>query len=214
MSPHSGGLYSLFTIAVYAETVYFNKLFQQKCYKSHRIFLKVLLINTIFLFLLLFSKNNFKFNIIEDLQRIHNSNFLLKIKRIPKIWRTIILGLLTLLEGEGNLAYMKKTHYHTTFLKKKILTKSMGTWFIHFPVSSNSTDEKLKSKIDQAEKHLDSKRDPRLSSAVAICLTLSSENAIMRGNPRSPEFSGILQGKVSPILSCFKTFFSLLKKKE
>lgn len=97
-----------------------------------------------------------------------------------------------------------KTYYHTTFVLKNIPYRKAGTRDLYtLPVFSNSIGEKLKSKIYKVEKHLDSKRDPTLSSTVAICLTICSENAIMRGSPMGPEFSGSLQGKVSPILSCF-----------
>lgn len=99
-----------------------------------------------------------------------------------------------------------KTYYHATFKKKKkrIPYRKAGTCDLYTPpVFSNSIEEKLKSKIYKVEKHLDSQRDPRLSSTVATCLTIRLENKVMRGNPRSPEFSGILQGTGSPILSCF-----------
>lgn len=106
-----------------------------------------------------------------------------------------------------------KTYYHAT--KKKIPYRKVGTCDLHtLPVFWNSIEEELKSKIYEVEKHLDSQRDPRLSSTVVICLTICLENKVMRGNPRSSEFSGILQGKGSPILSCFYNFFPLPKEKE
>lgn len=165
---------------------------------------------------MLFFKNNFKFNVIEDLQRIPQFKFIVKSQKHSQNLKNYYFRCtnsfgawkkFSIYEGSlsCNLSEKKKT---------KFLQKAWGHDLFILPVSSNSIEEKLKSKIDQAEKHLDSKRDPRLSSAVVICLTISSENAVMRGNPRGPEFSAILQGKVSPILSCFKNFFSLLKKKE
>lgn len=169
--------------------------------KDATYFSKALLRNAT-LFLLSFLENNFELNLTEHLQRMPQFRFTVKSLRIfPQIWRTIILDLLMFWAIERNLAYIK-IYYHA-IKKKKSLYKCRETWFIHFSVFSNSTEEKLKSKIYKAEKHLDSKRDPRLSSTVLICLSISLENSVMRGSPRSPNLSYILQGKVSPTLVAF-----------
>lgn len=88
-------------------------------------------------------------------------------------------------------------------LKKRIPYRNAGTHDLYtLPVSLNSIEEKLKSKIYKVEKHLDSRRDPRLSSTVVICLNICLENSVMRGNPGAPSSVIFLQGKMSPILSC------------
>ena len=55
------------------------------------------------------------------------------------------------------------------------------------------------------------KRDPRLSSTVVIWMSISLENSVIRGSPRSTKLRYILQGKMSPTLGCFLNIFPSLK---
>jgi hypothetical protein len=110
---------------------------------------------------------------------------LLKTKDISRIWGTFLPDMLTLFEGESHLAYKSPQPLFVNFL-----TEKQGHMLYYaLPVFSNSIGEGLQSQIYKAEKHLDSKGDPRLSFYVAICLSVCLENVVMRANPRRSQVS-------------------------